>query len=488
MNDREITRYLVSDDRRYSAEDLADYIRRANDDPSQFMLGMFLKTDQSHIGNIKLDSIDLTHKTANVGLIVGERRMWGRGFGSEAIETITRHAFTELGIRKLCAGCYHLNHGSISAFLKAGYRQEGVRASQFTLENRRVDEILLGRVSEQPTLNADSDRIQVAVIKDESPQIAVLGLGSIGLRHARNLKALGADPVGFDPDQDRRHLAEKAGIRIVEDRESAIKSAQGVVVASPNACHRDDMSLALGQGLHVLVEKPLAHTDDGIPDVLKNADASGLVVFSGFNLRFHPCVRRAEEALREESIGKLLWARLICSSYLPDWRPRSDYTLGYAADRTSGGVLFDNCHEIDLANHLFGPASVVGASARNTGTLEIESEDCVDILLRHASGMTSGIHLDYVTRPACRITEIVGENGRIELDLIARCFTRFDATGETVEREEYEPGIDNDYVAEMQGFLDCLAGRAPPPCDGWQALGVLQQILSARQLAGLPSI
>lgn len=486
MNDAKITRYLVSENRDYTLDEIADYIRRINEDPSQLMLGMFLKTDESHVGNIKLDSIDQTHGTANVGLLVGERQLWGQGYGTEAIEALTGHAFQKLGVKKLCAGCYRSNHGSISAFLKAGYHQEGVRASQFNFDGKRIDEILLGRAAEEAADRKNRARQSLAAVEEPSPRIAVLGMGSIGLRHAQNLKALGLDPIGYDPDPARRQLAENKGIQTSANREDTVEGAHGVIVASPNAFHLEDLAFALSHNCHVFVEKPLAHTDKGVEDLLKGADASGLIVFTGFNLRFHPCVQRAEEALRANVIGKLLWARLTCASYLPSWRPNTDYTNGYAADRVSGGVLFDNCHEIDLANHLFGQGSVIGASAQNSGTLEIDSEDCADLILRHIGGMVSVLHLDYITRPAYRVTEIIGEDGRIVMDLNARNYTRFDNSGKILEREQYDLGIDDDYVAEAKGFLDCISGRAAPPCDGWQALGVLDQVLAARQYSGLP--
>ena len=317
--------------------------------------------------------------------------------------------------------------------------------------------------------------------------IAVLGLGSIGLRHARNLMALGQSVIAFDPSPDRGEALKKAGGRLVPDRSAAIDGAAAVIVASPNHCHLDDLTAALEAGRPAFVEKPLAHTPDGVEALLDAAALQGLAVFAGLNLRFHPAVMEAHRLIAAGDIGRPLWARLLCSSYLPDWRPEQDYRANYAADPKTGGVLFDIVHEFDLAHHLLGPARTVAAAARSSGLLDMASEDLADVLLRHASGVISSLHLDYVTRPRQRITEIAGERGLLRIDIPARRLTLIGPEGGILREDTYVTTIDDDYRDEMAAFLACLAGRAKPPCDGREALAVLREVIVARALAGLPA-
>src|SRR5262249_26027808 len=150
---------------------------------------------------------------------------------------------------------------------------------------------------------------------------------------------------------------------------------------------------------------------------------------AALNLRFHPAVIEAKKRIATGELGKLLWGRLICASYLPDWRPGQDYRQGYASDPTTGGGLFDIIHEFDLGHHLLGAATAVAAQARTSGVLDMKSEDVADILLRHQSGASSSIHLDYVTRPAQRVTEIAGTTGFLHLDIAGRRATMTDAKG-----------------------------------------------------------
>ncbi|HEY9080141.1 Gfo/Idh/MocA family oxidoreductase [Magnetovibrio sp.] len=317
--------------------------------------------------------------------------------------------------------------------------------------------------------------------------ITVLGLGSIGLRHARNLISAGIEVRGFDPDQTRRDLMNDLGGKAYASREEALSGASAVLICSPSQHHLADLRHVVELGLHAFVEKPLAHTTDGLADVFAQADDKGLVIFHGFFLRFHPCVRRAKELIDTGKLGDPLWARALCSGYLPGWRPHQDYTQGYAADPTSGGTLLDNIHEFDVLYALLGPSQVRASVPGHSGTLEIPSEDIADVILVHDTGAQSSVHVDYVTRPAKRVTEVSGTQGRIEIDLIKRQLIFVDTNGETVEEQTYDGTFSDDYVAEMQAFLACIDGTEVPQCSNEDSAHVLNQILSARQLGGLSS-
>lgn len=316
--------------------------------------------------------------------------------------------------------------------------------------------------------------------------VAVLGLGSIGQRHARNLLQLGAAVVGFDPDEERTNAAASVGVKVSSSRQDALTCAEAAVVASPSGQHLDDLASALEHGCHVFVEKPFAHTVAGIPELLRRAEQLGLTVFAGLNLRYRPSVQAARKAIAEGLVGEPIWARLCAASYLPDWRPATDHRAGYAADVRTGGVLFDVVHEFDLASHLLGPSEAILAVARQTRLVGIESDDCADVILRHVNGARTALHLDYLTRPALREADVAGTEGRLRLDLLQPRLTVFDGSGAVTRDERWPADSGRDYLAEIESFLACIAGKARPLCDGWEALSVLEQVIAARRLAGLP--
>jgi predicted dehydrogenase len=316
-------------------------------------------------------------------------------------------------------------------------------------------------------------------------KVAVLGLGSIGLRHSKNFISLNCSVSGYDPSPERRVALESAGGHPAPSRDAALADSDIAVVATPNKFHRDDAAAALAAGCHVLVEKPFAHTTAGLAALLDDADKSGRVIAVAHNLRFNPVAKAARELIEAGRIGSLIWARFACGSYLPNWRPHEDYRQGYAAEPGSGGVIFDIVHEFDLATFLLGPLRTEHAVARRTGFLDIPTEDCADILLRDPDGRRVSLHLDYLTRPVLRTSDIVGTEGRIELDLVRRHIRLLRADGTSDFEEQAATAIDQDYRDLAETFIRSTEQKIAPVCPGREALEVLQEVVSARKLAGL---
>jgi RimJ/RimL family protein N-acetyltransferase len=147
MNDPEVTRYLESRFRPHSVESLREFIaaqqRKGGD---CLFLALTLREGGRHIGNIKLEPIDWVHRRGEVGILIGDRSYWGKGYATEAIELLTAFAFRTLNLHKLTAGAYSVNVGSVRAFEKAGYVREGLRPSHCWCNGAYVDLVLLGKV------------------------------------------------------------------------------------------------------------------------------------------------------------------------------------------------------------------------------------------------------------------------------------------------------------------------------------------------------
>lgn len=318
--------------------------------------------------------------------------------------------------------------------------------------------------------------------------LAVFGLGSIGLRHARNALDLGQDVTGFDPDADRRALLADAGGKAVESREEAMAQAEAVIVASPNQLHRDDIAYAIACRRHVFAEKPFAHTAEGMADLLAMARSNDTVIFVAQNIRYHPAIREARQLLDENALGEILWARFVFASYLPCWRAGQDYRQGYANDPETGGILFDMVHEFDLAAHLLGSFEPAAAAARRTQAIDLSVDSSAAVVLRHRSGAFSTLTLDYATRPTFRRIEIAGTAGLLQMDLEKRTLLVTGTTGDALLEKTYTGSYQEDYVDEMRNFLGCISGVESPRCDGDEALQILTQVLATRELAGLKNL
>lgn len=148
LSDVDVIRYLEV---RFSAPsnliDILRFISSVNESDDTLMLGIFLRAEGRHIGNIKLGPINRYHGTGDIGLLIGERSEWGKGHARAVIAMVTNYAFTTLGLTKLTAGCYGVNEGSRRAFLLAGFVEEGRQAAQYAADGVRHDKILLGKIN-----------------------------------------------------------------------------------------------------------------------------------------------------------------------------------------------------------------------------------------------------------------------------------------------------------------------------------------------------
>lgn len=319
----------------------------------------------------------------------------------------------------------------------------------------------------------------------KSKRIGVLGLGSIGARHLGNVVAAGAVPVGFDPNETTSLSFADSGVEIVSSpNELVCSNLDGLVIASPSGLHLNHLALALEHNVPCLVEKPLTTTEDGVEDIISRAESKGIAICAALNLRFHPCVEKAKDLLGEGAIGHLTHAYFEFSDWMPGWRPTRDYRQIYAADPVTGGVIFDDIHEFDLACHLVGPAAVSASVATRSGCLDMAAEDRADIVLSHENGAQSALHLSYCSRGRCREFSIAGDEGRISVDLDLRTLVLRDIDGVRTDLE-FDGDYASDYQSEMKDFLAVIDGQVPR-CTGRDAWKVLRCVLEARRSAGLP--
>ncbi|MEX6780044.1 GNAT family N-acetyltransferase [Limnospira fusiformis] len=144
LNHPNINRYLELRHQVHTLESCRDFVVRMATSETDYLFGIFLNTEKKHIGNIKIGFINQDHKTAQLGLLIGDTNFWGQGFASEAIQTMTKWCFDSLGLQKLEAGCYEDNMGSLRAFLKSGYQVEGFLRSHVLLKGRRTGNFCLG--------------------------------------------------------------------------------------------------------------------------------------------------------------------------------------------------------------------------------------------------------------------------------------------------------------------------------------------------------
>jgi RimJ/RimL family protein N-acetyltransferase len=150
MNDYEIVKYTESRHIVHTHKSLEDFIMNINNEYNFFFAIIDIQTNK-HIGNIKIGDIHPIYKYGDIGLIIGDKEYWGKGIATEAISLCEDFAFKNLKLHRLYAGIYEINVGSIKAFEKAGFRQEGCEIKKCLFENQWINTYIYGKVNETST-------------------------------------------------------------------------------------------------------------------------------------------------------------------------------------------------------------------------------------------------------------------------------------------------------------------------------------------------
>jgi RimJ/RimL family protein N-acetyltransferase len=153
INDEEVTAALAAHHPISLARE-TDWLERAvrGEDPSQVHLAICLAEGDRHIGNCGLVALDRENRTATLGIVIGEKDCWRRGYGTDAVRTLCRYGFDELNLHKIRLDVYAFNEGAATVYERVGFRREGVLRKEIFRNGRYHDVIRMGLFREE--LNA----------------------------------------------------------------------------------------------------------------------------------------------------------------------------------------------------------------------------------------------------------------------------------------------------------------------------------------------
>ncbi len=314
----------------------------------------------------------------------------------------------------------------------------------------------------------------------------VVGLGSIGARHLRLLReALPASDIrvlrrsGCDDD-----IAGADGC--FESLEEACAFApQAAVIANPAPFHLATASALARAGAHLLVEKPISDSTDGVADLIALCAQEGRLLQLGYNLRFLQTLQRFRDELAAGAIGVVCCVHCEVGQYLPDWRKGTDYRNGVSARRAlGGGVLTELSHEIDMLRWVFGEFSWVSAWTGRLGVLDIDVEDSAMLQIGFVRGPVAQLSMDFLRRDSTRVCTAIGAAGSLRWDGIAGRVSRFDPeVGAWKDVDSQVPPNDASYRAQIAAFLGAIERRTPDhiAATGADGLAVIQLVDAARR-------
>lgn len=293
-------------------------------------------------------------------------------------------------------------------------------------------------------------------------KILIIGFGSIGKRHYKNLMKLGYKNIAvFDPS-DKSFVDVENATRIGELNNKSIEDFNIAFICSPNNLHIKQALICTKAGLHLFIEKPLSHNLNGIRKLENICKKKKLVTLVGCNMRFHPCLEFIKRYLGARKLGKIYSIRHEFGYYLPYWRPTQDYRKNYAAKKsTGGGIILDDIHEFDLLFWLNNFDKVVKSKIifNHASDLEIQTEDQAAGIFLFRNKVLGVVLSDYLQQCYSRKSKVVGERGVLEWDFKENTvlLKTKDKVSKLFAAKDFD--FNQTYIKEVKYFFDCIKNK-----------------------------
>lgn len=308
-------------------------------------------------------------------------------------------------------------------------------------------------------------------------KILFIGLGSAGQRHLRNIKKILGDEAEIAAYRVRKlkrvfddsmkivpyqSVEEFFGIQEYYDLKEALDWGPDMtIISNPNSMHMDCAIRAAQAGSHLFIEKPLADCPDNVELLMDIVEKNGLKAYVGYQNRFHPCVQMLKDVIEGEKIGRIISVHCEIGELLTKMHSYEDYRgMNEAKESTGGGVVLCQIHELDYLYWLFGmPKELFSIGGRNS-SLEIDVEDHAVTLCRYQRDgyeFPVMIQQDFLQSPPVRTCKVIGEHGRVEIDLLRNEYA-LRMTDHEAECHTFSSFTRNDmFIEEMKVFLKCVA-------------------------------
>jgi predicted dehydrogenase len=321
-------------------------------------------------------------------------------------------------------------------------------------------------------------------------RILIVGAGSIGSRHARILRELYPDMeiaiLRHRSCDDAQSKSLGVGHCFTSIEDALGFAPDAAVVANPSPMHLSvAMPLAMA-GVHLLIEKPIASSADGVGQLIELCDEQDIRLMTGYNLRFLTTLSTFRTMLLQGRVGEIYSVYAEVGQYLPGWRPDIDYRETVSAQkRLGGGVLLELSHEIDYLLWMFSRPRWVDASLSQQGEFEIDVEDTAQLQLGFerdgGEELVARLDMDFVRKDTTRRCTVTGEIGALRWDGVAGRVEYLQTEGDQWEELLLDqPERDFSYQQELKHFISCVEAGSDPSINGRDGEDVLTVVDAAR--------
>jgi predicted dehydrogenase len=291
-------------------------------------------------------------------------------------------------------------------------------------------------------------------------RVLVSGSGSAAARHLSLVPTYisGAHIANWRRKKSER-ASNKTTLEVLDKSEVASFAPEISIVASPASEHLVQVQSLVDCRSHVLVEKPLSTSTEGVAALFDSAAEARSIIQVGYNLRFLDSLRVFEELLESRTLGEIQSINIEVDQYLPDWRPNGNYQSSVSATKSlGGGALLELSHEVDMAIRLFGEFQLGHATMEKVSVLDMDVEDSVTVEgefmnFQHRKPRFR-IHLGMVNHAPKRFCEVVGSLTSARWNGLAgtvELFNVLDRKWDVVF--EKQDDVVSSYERQLQSFL-----------------------------------
>lgn len=246
-------------------------------------------------------------------------------------------------------------------------------------------------------------------------KIVFFGLGSIGQKHAKILLKnykhdLFAFRSGINSKKNILGIKELHSWKEVEQLRPEV-----AFITNPTYLHIETAIRCAKISCKLFIEKPIGKDLNGLNKLIRIVKKKNLVTYVAYCLRFHPVIKKLKEYINNR---KPLHIRIVCTSYLPTWRPNADYLKSYSANTNmGGGVILDLSHEVDYTSYLLGDIKKISGTFSKVGKVTIDTEDWADLLVL-TNLCSVNIHINFLSHLRQRYIQIDSDQLTIVGDII----------------------------------------------------------------------
>lgn len=311
--------------------------------------------------------------------------------------------------------------------------------------------------------------------------ILIIGLGSIGQRHLRNLKKIQpkaqfyalrkkyTTPLLSSTNKViRGEIKKKYSLQYINNLEeiniNKIK-LDCAFVCTPTSHHVSQIIWLLKNDINCFVEKPLGSSLKQLKElefILKKKNK--LITMMGFQLRFNPIIQYLENIFKKKSpIGRIFAAHIHHGEHIKDFHPYEDYRISYAAiKKLGGGVILTQIHEIDYLLLLFKDYDFKNISfiSSKVSNLDLDVEDVFSanfLLKKNNNKILCSMNLNFLERPKKRKIYLIGEKGSINVCLNSQKVLILKNNKTTVKKFIFKK---NDiFIKEIKFFLSKIKSK-----------------------------